>query len=357
MRRRKVNITKIKEIDGFSKYEEGCVETSSTGGFFTIISVLLSLWLIYSELNYWLSSQFIFKLSVDDDPNAKLLINIDITVAMPCNSIGADILDSTNQNVFNFGTLEEENTYFELTPKQRRQFDSMVNINTYLREEYHAVQELLWRTNQPAMSFNPANYAKETIDKPFDACRLYGQLTLNKIAGNFHITAGKSLILPRGHIHINTFFQEDNYNFTHRINRLSFGDQSPGILHPLEGDEKFASEGMMLYQYFIEVVPTSVQTFFKQYNTYQYSVKEHTRPVDHEKGSHGIPGIFFKYDISPLKVTVRQERDNIFTFIVRLFATVGGIHTGIGMLNTLTHILWQPIFKNKKAGIVSDIKQ
>jgi hypothetical protein len=32
---------------------------------------------------------------------------------------------------------------------------------------------------------------------------------------------------------------ESDYNFTHRINRFSFGDPSPGIVHPLEGDEKF----------------------------------------------------------------------------------------------------------------------
>lgn len=92
------------------------------------------------------------------------------------------------------------------------------------------------------MSFKAENKREPTYAKPFDACRLYGQLTLNKVSGNFHVTAGKSLILPRGHIHINTFFQDDNYNFTHRINRLSFGDQSPGVLHPLEGDEKIAND-------------------------------------------------------------------------------------------------------------------
>jgi hypothetical protein len=60
-------------------------------------------------------------------------------------------------------------------------------------------------------------------------------------------------------------------------------------------------------------------------NTYQYSVKDHERPIDHYKGSHGIPGIFFKYDMSALKVQVTQERDSPVQFIVRLCATVAGI--------------------------------
>lgn len=73
-----------------------------------------------------------------------------------------------------------------------------------------------------------------------NACRIHGSLNLNKVAGNFHITAGKSLSLPQGHIHISAFMTDRDYNFTHRINRFSFGGPSPGIVHPLEGDEKIA---------------------------------------------------------------------------------------------------------------------
>lgn len=43
----------------------------------------------------------------------------------------------------------------------------------------------------------------EKFDRgPAMACRLYGSLELNKVAGNFHITAGKTLPLPRGHAHV-----------------------------------------------------------------------------------------------------------------------------------------------------------
>lgn len=78
--------------------------------------------------------------------------------------------------------------------------------------------------------------------KPFDACRMHGTLTLNKVAGNFHITAGKSIHFGSGHIHINSIFDDTPMNFTHRINRFSFGEHTAGIVHPLEGDEKILTD-------------------------------------------------------------------------------------------------------------------
>lgn len=65
--------------------------------------------------------------------------------------IGADILDSTGQNVLQFGSLEQEDTWFDLSPQQRLHFDGMRHVNSYLREEFHAIQELLWRSGQATL--------------------------------------------------------------------------------------------------------------------------------------------------------------------------------------------------------------
>lgn len=59
--------------------------------------------------------------------------------------IGADILDVTNQNTELFGELEEEPVQFELTKPHRAQWETMQKINLYIREEYHAIQELIWK--------------------------------------------------------------------------------------------------------------------------------------------------------------------------------------------------------------------
>lgn len=98
---------------------------------------------------------------------------------------------------------------------------------------------MLWKSSQ-AYYYEEMPQRSDLPDRAHDACRIYGSLILNKVAGNFHITAGKSLSLPRGHIHISAFMTERDYNFTHRINKLSFGDPSPGVIHPLDGDEKIS---------------------------------------------------------------------------------------------------------------------
>ena len=82
----------------------------------------------------------------------------------------------------------------------------------------------------------PARRVQPQIEH--NACRVHGTLTLNKVAGNFHVTAGKVLPIMGAHAHMTGFMEPRDYNFTHRIEKLSFGDKHAGIIQPLEGDEK-----------------------------------------------------------------------------------------------------------------------
>ncbi|XP_076244528.1 endoplasmic reticulum-Golgi intermediate compartment protein 2 isoform X2 [Calliopsis andreniformis] len=350
LRRRNVNIKTVKELDAFPKVPEPYIDKTAVGG--------------TSETNYYLDSRLQFKFEPDTDVDAKLKINIDITVAMPCGRIGADVLDSTNQNMIGHQSLEEEDTWWELTQEQRSHFEALKHMNSYLREEYHAIHELLWKSNQVTLFSEMPKRTHQPSYAP-NACRIHGSLNVNKVAGNFHITAGKSLSIPRGHIHISAFMTDKHYNFTHRINKFSFGGPSPGIVHPLEGDEKIADNNMILYQYFVEVVPTDIQTLLSASKTYQYSVKDHQRPIDHQKGSHGIPGIFFKYDMSALKIKVTQQRDTVYQFLVKLCATVGGIFVTSGLIKNVVQSFWYIVCckfltsnekKNEQKFVNSEIK-
>lgn len=109
------------------------------------------MYLTIAETWYFLDSKLKFKFVPDTEINSKLKINIDITVAMPCGSIGADILDSTNQNFQHFEILKEEDTWWNLSLEQRSHFDTLKTMNSYFREEYHAIHELLWKSNQIAL--------------------------------------------------------------------------------------------------------------------------------------------------------------------------------------------------------------
>lgn len=351
-RGKKKVLDKMKEFDAFVKVPEEYVDSTPVGGTFSIITFFIILWLIYSEVTYYLDSNLVFKFMPDTDMDERLQINIDITVAMPCSNIGADILDSTSQSVFGFGELQEEDTWFELSQEQQDSFDAMKYLNSYLREEYHSIWQLLWKRGHGSVRATiPAR--KQKPNRKADACRLHGVLILNKVAGNFHITAGKSLHLPRGHIHLNMLFDDTPQNFSHRIHRLSFGSPANGIIYPLEGDEKITNDENMLYQYFVEVVPTDIDTTFESIKTFQYSVKELERPISHAKGSHGVPGIFFKYDMAALKIKVSQERENMLQFGLRLFSIISGIYVIVGFMNSVVLALRTTILQKAAPSVLA----
>jgi hypothetical protein len=46
------------------------------------------------------------------------------------------------------------------------------------------------------------------------------------------------------------------FNVSHTINTLSFGDNFPGVSSPLDGESKHIKDTHGMYQYYIKVVPT-----------------------------------------------------------------------------------------------------
>lgn len=87
-----------------------------------------------------------------------------------------------------------------------------------------------------------------------DACRIHGSLILNKVTGNLHITPGKSLMVPGGHVHLTgLFFGVEATNFSHRINQFSFGIPTKGIVYPLEGEFRVANESKKLKLYIFQL--------------------------------------------------------------------------------------------------------
>ena len=59
------------------------------------------------------------------------------------------------------------------------------------------------------------------------------------------------------------------------------------------------------------------------------------RYINHHEGSHGQPGIYFKYDVSPIKVKVDYETKSIIELIVPLIGIIGGIFSTSIMINSL----------------------
>jgi Endoplasmic reticulum vesicle transporter len=92
------------------------------------------------------------------------------------------------------------------------------------------------------------------------------------------------------------------------------------------------------YLYFLKCVSTTyhyISSSREPLYTHQYSVTSHERPLsgghdpDHPHAVHskgGVPGVFFVYDISPMRVIKREERGNTLGgFLTAVVGGVGGI--------------------------------
>ncbi|KAL7402403.1 hypothetical protein ABVT39_014455 [Epinephelus coioides] len=350
---RKKALGLVKELDAFPKVPESYVESSASGGTVSLIAFTLMAALAFLEFFVYRDTWMKYEYEVDKDFSSKLRINVDITVAMRCQYIGADVLDLAENMVASDG-LKYEPVNFELSPEQRLWQMTLQHIQERLRVE-HALQDVIFKAaiKEPP----PVMSQSENNPSTLTACRIHGHLYVNKVAGNFHVTVGKSIPHPRGHAHLAALVSHDSYNFSHRIDHLSFGEVVPGIISPLDGTEKISPESNHMFQYFITIVPTKLNTYKVSAETHQYSVTERERVINHAAGSHGVSGIFMKYDISSLMVKVTEQHMPLWQFLVRLCGIIGGIFSTTGMLHGAVGFLVDVICCRFQMGVYRHLKE
>lgn len=109
---------------------------------------------------------------------------------------------------------------------------------------------------------------------------------------------------------------------------------------PLAFDLRFSladATDFTVFQYFVSAVPTLfVDARGRKLHTHQYSVTDYTRQIEHGKG---VPGIFIKYDIEPLQMTIRERSTSFVQFLVRLAGVLGGVWVCVGYAFRVTNRL------------------
>ncbi|XP_016975427.2 LOW QUALITY PROTEIN: endoplasmic reticulum-Golgi intermediate compartment protein 2-like [Drosophila rhopaloa] len=350
-----------KNLDAFKKVPEKYTETTEIGGTLSLLSRLLIVYLVYTELHYyWHETDIVYQFEPDIALDEQEQMHVDITVAMPCASLsGVDLMDETQQDVFAYGTLQREGVWWEMSQHDRLQFHAIQIQNHYLREQFHSVADVLFKdimrdphparespSQMPAapppgalpvvMDLHLPNGQNNGVALPenkFDACRLHGTLGINKVAGVLYLVGEAQPVVGLFEDRWINELRRMPANFRHRINGLSFGQYSRRIVQPLEGDETVIHEVATTVQYFLKVVPTEIHQTFSTINTFQYAVTENVRKLDSERNSYGSPGIYFKYDWSALKIMVGN--DHLVTFAIRLCSIISGIIVISGAINSL----------------------
>ncbi|VEU43717.1 unnamed protein product [Pseudo-nitzschia multistriata] len=96
-----------------------------------------------------------------------------------------------------------------------------------------------------------------------EGCNVHGLVALDSGGGSFHLAPGRSFetadqtdITAIFNMLLSTFEQ---FNVTHTINKIRFGDEFPGNKNQLDGETRVISDGYGMYQYYFKV---SFESFF-----------------------------------------------------------------------------------------------
>ena len=405
----------VKSLDFmFPKVHQEFTIQTERGGMASMVAVALIALLCLAETISWYSANrsTVEHVAVDTSLGRKMRVNLNITFpALACEDLHVDIMDVAGDSQLNIdNTLTKTRLRLDGRPTgrketvdsnlgQKRQSEIDRVIAQKLPDDYcgpcfgaqandtdccNTCDELIaaymnkkWKTDVIITSSEQCIRENRHKKEPKrmtkgEGCNLVGYMTINRVAGNFHIAMGEGV--ERNGRHIHTFQPDDtsNFNASHVIHHLSFGlpSENEGIVqdHPLNGvskivDHKRGTTG--LFQYFIKVVPTTYVTKAEgRRETNGYFFTERFRPLMQEyfdepddeetpevaagtAGGHGhhdhhdvkknsiLPGVFFIYEIFPFAVSRENITVPLTHLLIRLMATVGGVFTVMKLLDTL----------------------
>ncbi|KAJ7503264.1 DUF1692-domain-containing protein [Mycena galericulata] len=310
----------LAQFDAFPKIPSTYKSRSDSRGFLTIFVGLVTFMLMLNDIGEFIFGWPDHEFSVDTADTSFMNINIDLIVAMPCSFISVDLRDAVGDRLFlsNKG-LRRDGTRFDVgqatTLKEHTEALSVRQAVAQSRSSRGFFSSILQWTSTPYMP----RYKHEPDAK---GCRVSGQLEVKKVTANLHITT-----LGHGYAS-NQHVDHKLMNLSHVITEFSFGPYFPDITQPLDNSLEITHDPFVAYQYFLHVVPTTyVPPRSAPLRTNQYSVTHYTRVLDHHSGT---PGIFFKFDLDPMSLTIYQRTTSFIQLIIRCVGVIGGVFTCMG---------------------------
>ncbi|KAM0226674.1 hypothetical protein ACHAP5_012346 [Fusarium lateritium] len=315
----------VSAFDAFPKSKPQYIQRTSGGGKWTVAVTIISLVLIWGELGRWWRGAESHNFEVEAGVSRELQINLDIVVKMKCDDVHVNVQDASGDRIMAAKRLHTDHTLWWQWADDKGIHklgrDSQGRISTgqgYNEPKYEDegfgeehVHDIV------SLGKKRAKWARTPRFKgPADSCRIYGSLDLNKVQGDFHITA-------RGHGYMGNgeHLDHSRFNFSHIISELSYGPFYPSLVNPLDGTVNTAPGNFHKFQYYLSVVPTVYSVNSRSILTNQYAVTEQSKAVDERY----IPGVFFKYDIEPILLTVHESRDSLISFLVKIINIMSGV--------------------------------
>ncbi|CAK8566971.1 unnamed protein product [Lathyrus sativus] len=326
----------LKNLDAFPRAEDHLLQKTQSGALVSVIGLFIMAILFLHEMGYYLTTYTVHEMSVDLNRGETLPIHINMTFpSLPCDVLSVDAIDMSGKHEVDLDT-----NIWKLRLNSNGMIIGTEYISDLVEKEHaahnhgdgkdhheHSEEKAHLQTFDEATE-NTIKKVKEAL-KNGEGCRVYGVLDVQRVAGNFHISVHGLNIYVAQMI----FDGAKNVNVSHVIHDLSFGPKYPGLHNPLDETPRIVHDASGTFKYYIKIVPTEYRYLSKEVlPTNQFSVTEYFSPIT-SQFDRTWPAVYFLYDLSPITVTIKEERRSFLHFITRLCAVLGGTFAVTGMLD------------------------
>jgi hypothetical protein len=193
------------------------VTRTEGGGKWTVAMVVVSAFLLWAEVTRWWRGSESHTFAVEKGVSHTMQINLDAVILMKCGDLHVNVQDSSGDRILAGSRLNKDETSWAQWVNQKGVHklgrDSEGRIITGagwrdLEEEGFGEEHV---HDIVALGRKRAKWARTPkVRGPPDSCRIFGNLEVNKVQGDFHITA-------RGH-----GYQGAGQHLDHSGKQLSF---------------------------------------------------------------------------------------------------------------------------------------
>lgn len=259
-------LDRLKRFDIYTKIDEEYKVQTSGGATLSLIAWVLISLLVLGEFRNYMTVTTKEHLQVDTTLGQKLRINLDITFhALTCAEAHLDAMDVAGDNQLNIEhdmmkqrvsrtgqalsgfTVEEVGkevkhggdkvpkdycgSCFGAETEQTRCCNTCIALKKAYQSQGWSIGDVVTKSEQCLRDLdNPFAHVE-----PDEGCRIKGVMHVNKVAGNFHIAHGESIVKDGRHIHQFLPQEAHTFNISHTIHSISFGSEYPGApVSPLE---------------------------------------------------------------------------------------------------------------------------
>ena len=351
----------LRRFDVFPKLDNEFRVGTTSGGILSLLSIIMTVILSYSEISAYLNPPIRQKLIVDSirptagdgrtissasQPRLDVYLNITFPHT-PCYLMHFDVIDSVTQLPL---PLEHVNsTFTRLSQKSEKlgvfpissmlQTDPLEECGSCYESDAKCCkncQEVFDAYRQKGLQpplLSSISQCSSLISKfkemDEEGCNIDAKFRAVRVASEFHVSPGLSWNSEGWHVHdLRTFDKNFSLlNLTHKIERIQFINSNKPM--PLDGFNNIQE-----HQKSWRVVYTA-DILDGNFSASRYAM------YDPKSFS---PGVVFKYDVSPISAITYFDREPMLHLCTRLLTVIGGV---LGLFRLIDAVLFYAT-KNKK---------